>query len=436
MEAIAAAHRQFKLFPRFVIRPVPASIVAAIFNFAVCYLRSFILPHVPIVIWGDQLGFFNAGSRIALGQLPYRDYFQIVPPATDLTYAFLIRNFGVQVWIPNLLMACLAAIAALLMTLIASRLLHGAAVLLPGLLLGGLVLPASADATHHWFSTIAVLAAVLVLLDGTTLPRIAAAGALCGLAACFTQTKGAWAVAAFTVYFVYVVGRRTTRAGKRWQQCLVLCGAAAAVFAAFNARFIQAVGIGQWLFCILVYPLRYYSSPSVNNWRVLLSEFRWHAGMARWVTFPFVYATVTSVYILFFFATRRRWNADQDEQWRKLLLVALAGIAMFLAVAHSPSVKRLGTVSPPALILLAWLLNRPGRTAARLKVLLAGGAIALAGAGAVRTQTKPRAYLDLPQAERLLWIPHCTTSIAGSLEIRVPGSIFSVCHRCIRRSTC
>lgn len=396
MKVIAAAHRHLKLFLRFVIRPVPASIIAALFNFAVCYFSSFVFLNVPIVLWGDQVGFFNAGSRIVLGQLPYRDYFQIVLPGTDLTYALLISRFGLQLWIPNLVMACLVAMTALLMTLIASHLMRGPVVLLPGLLLAGIILPASMDATHHWFSTIAVLAAVLVLLKQTTLPRIAAAGALCGLAACFTQTKGALAIAGFTVYLVYGARRHTTQASKPWQEFLLLYGAAAAVFTVVNTYFIRAAGIGQWLFCILIYPLRYYSYPWVNNWRVLIHDFRGHTGTWRWVTFPFLYATVPLVSIMFAVAIGRRSDVDRDERWRKLLLVAIAGIAMFLAIAAAPSIKRLGTVSPPTLILLAWLLHQPGKTATRLKLLLACVAIALAVAIPMRIQTKTYVCLDLP----------------------------------------
>ena len=361
MKATAAAHRQIKLFLRFMIRPVPASIGTALFNFAVCYFSSFVFLNVPIVLWGDQVGFFNAGSRIALGQLPYRDYFQILLPGTDLTYALLIRHFGFQLWIPNLVMACLVAITALLMTLIASQLMRGPLILLPGLLLAGIILPASMDATHHWFSTIAVLAAVLVLLNETTFPRIAAAGALCGLAACFTQTKGALAIVGFTVYLVYGARRHTTQPDRRWQECLLLYSAAAAVFTVVNAHFIRAAGIGQWLFHVLIYPLRYYSYPWMNNWRVLLHDFPGHKGIWRWVTFPFLYATVPLVCIMFVAVIWRRPDVNQDERWRKLLLIAIAGIAMFLAIAAAPSIKRLSTVSPPTLILLAWLLHQPGK---------------------------------------------------------------------------
>jgi hypothetical protein len=162
---IAADNRFLKTVLQFVVRPVPASILTALFNFLTCYFRSFVSVNVPVVLWGDQIGFFNDGSRIVLGQLPYRDYFKIVPPGTDLTYAVLIKVFGVQMWIPNLLMASLAALAALLMTLITSRLMRGAIIALPGLLLASFILLASTDATHHWFSTIAILAALLVMMD-------------------------------------------------------------------------------------------------------------------------------------------------------------------------------------------------------------------------------------------------------------------------------
>ena len=109
-------------------------------------------------------------------------------------------------------MACLAAIVVMLTTLIAGRFIGGHAVAIPGLLFTGFILPGSFDATHHWFSTIAVLGGILVLLEGITLPRIAAAGALCGVAACFTQSKGAAVVAGFVIYIVWKMRREAGEA--------------------------------------------------------------------------------------------------------------------------------------------------------------------------------------------------------------------------------
>jgi hypothetical protein len=273
-------------------QPVATSGAMALFAFAACYFRLFILPDVPLLPSGDQVGFAQAGSRIVAGQLPYRDYFQIVPPSTDFAYGLLIRLFGLRTWAPHLVMATLAAVATLLITLISMRVLRGLSVVLPGLLLVGLLLLVSMDGTHHWFSTVAALAALLVLLGGTALPRIAAAGGLCGVTACFTQSKGATVLVGFTVYLVWKASLDGAPARAWLRQCVVLVGVAAGTFAVANAYFVSAVGMRRWLYCLVVYPLRYYPSPTINNWRVVLYDFGSHQNAVRWIAYPFVYATV------------------------------------------------------------------------------------------------------------------------------------------------
>jgi hypothetical protein len=79
-----------------------------------------------------------------------------------------------------------------------------------------------------------------------------------------------------------------------------------------------------------------------------------------------------------------------------LVLIALTGIFMFLAIAASPSVKRLGSVGPPAMVSLAWLLSRPGRVTGWLKMGLGFAAIGMVLAASVVNQTRWRAFLDLP----------------------------------------
>jgi len=376
--------------------PIPIAALLSVFAFTVCYSRSFIFPKVPLLPGGDQLSFVSAGSRIVAGELPYRDFFEKLPVGTDLTYALLIKWLGLYNSIPGLVMAFLAAAIVLLMTLAAGRLMRGPVIALPGLLLVGFVLLGSLDATHHWFSTLAALAAMLVLLDGVTLPRVAAAGALCGLAACFTQTAGATAVAGFVIYLVWKTRRNGLPAREWLPKCLLLCGAAAGVFAVANTYFIWAAGPGHWLFCTVIYPFRYFRVPAVNNWRVVEYDFQWHPALSRWISFPFMYATVPLVYIIFAFYSRERRTRFPREPWDQLVLVVLTGIALFITIAPAPTVKRLSYVSPPAMILLAWLLDRPGKSAGRLKAVLGGLAVGLAIAASIHTQTRWRAYLDLP----------------------------------------
>jgi hypothetical protein len=402
----------------------PFVIAISLFTFAVCYLRLFVFPNVPIVVWGDQLGFLTDGSRMLAGELLYRDFFEMLPPGIPLTYALLVKWFGLQAWIPNLLMACLAAVTVLLMTVIAGRLWRGASIVLPGLLFAVIAL-GSLDATHHWFSTVAIMAATLVLFDGTTFRRSAAAGVLCGLAGSFTPTKGATAVAAFVAYLVWKSRRESTPASGCWRKCLLLCGTAAAVFAFANAYFMWTAGLSRWIFCVIVYPLRYYPVPDLNNWRVITQEFQWHMGMARWAHTAFLYVTVPLAYIIFFFLSRhRRWKTNGSQPWDQLLLVALTGISMFVAIAPSPSLKRLSTVSPPAMILLAWLLNQLGKAMNRVQAILGTAAFAVAIAVPIRTQAHWRAYLELPAGRSALQDPALYEEYSWVLEHTHPGQFF------------
>jgi hypothetical protein len=245
-----------------------------------------------------------------------------------------------------------------------------------------------------------------------------------GLTACFTQSKGATVVAAFVAYLMWKARREGVPANEWLRKCLLLCGAAAALFVVANGYFIRAAGLRHWFFCIVTYPVFYYSVPAINNWRVVEYDFRWHPGLGRWISFPFVYATVPLVYIVFALDMRRRCKKDRDVPWDRLVLVALTGLALFLSIAASPSVKRLSTVSPPAMILLAWLLNRPGRTAGCLRALLGTLAVALAIAAAVYNQTRWRAYLDLPAGRTALLDPVQYEEYRWMLGHTHPGQYF------------
>src|SRR6266576_6745983 len=173
------------------------------FTFATCFLRNFVLPHVPVMSWNDQMLFATDGARIVAGQMPYRDYFQFVTPGADLVYAFLFQHLGLLLWIPNLLMVCLAATAVLLMTLAAGKVLRGSFIALPAALTVGFILFGGLDATHHWFSALLAILAMLVLFQGSQNWQVALAGALCGIVASFTQSRGATVTAGFLVYLVW-----------------------------------------------------------------------------------------------------------------------------------------------------------------------------------------------------------------------------------------
>jgi len=365
--------------------------------FAVCYLRSSLFPHTPLLLWGDQLGFATKGSRLLFGELPYRDFFEFVTPGTELIYGALFRCFGVSLWVPNLLMAAMAAMAAFWMTWCARRLMRAVFVILPALLMVGFVLYGSMDATHHWFSTLAVMGAISALFDETSLKRIAVAGAMCGLAASFTQTKGAAIVIALMAYLIWKSAQEKATPREYWRRCLILCSAALLVFAAINGPLMFAAGARRWFEDVIVFPERYFGSFSTNNWRGTWPEFVERQGVLKWIVFPFMYAAVPLTYIWFFIEwSRRRTDIEQNVPWDKLFLLALAGVAMLLAVAPALSIRRISSASPPAMILLVWLLGRSGQWRFGLIKALSAVSLAIAIAQIAAIQLRPKQIIDLP----------------------------------------
>jgi hypothetical protein len=404
----------------------PTAALLALFTFAVCYLRAFILPNVPILIWGDQLGFATKGSRLLDGELPYRDVFEFLTPGTDLVYALFFKTFGISLWVPNLLMALLAAATALLMTLIAARLLQGFAVAVPALLLCGFALYGALDATHHWFSTVAVMAAILVLMKDSTYPRVAAAGVLCGVAASFTQNKGAFVIIALAVFLACQSMQTEPRKGDRSRKCLLLFATACATFLVINVPFIVAAGLHPWFDSVIDFPLRYYPTVPINNWHGTWFDYYTRTGLLRWVCFPFMYVTVPVAYIAVFQFLRRKpqqesRQREETERWNQLLLLTCVGIAMFLTVLPALSVKRVSTISPPALILLVWLLSRMQRKGQIATAILGVLAFAIALSLPLRTQRRHWSYMALPTGRAVVEDPAVSELYHWAMEHTHPG---------------
>jgi hypothetical protein len=102
----------------------------------------------------------------------------------------------------------------------------------------------------------------------------------------------------------------------------------------------------------------------------------------------------------------------------------MTGVAMFLTVAAAPSLKRLATVSPPAMILLVWLLNQPGKAVAGVKVLLASATVALAIAVPVHLQMRSPSYLNLPAGRAAFFDPDLYVEYRWLLGNTHPGQYF------------
>jgi hypothetical protein len=77
-----------------------------------------------------------------------------------------------------------------------------------------------------------------------------------------------------------------------------------------------------------------------------------------------------------------------------LVLIAVVGIAMLAAVAPAMSIRRCSAASPPAMLILAWLLSK----SEKVKTALALGVVSMAFAVVqiAEIQLSPERILDLP----------------------------------------
>jgi hypothetical protein len=327
------------------------------------YIFLFVPPFTPFEISniGDSLLYLEPGLRMFQGELIYRDFFEFITPGMALMHVVLFKLFGVRPWIPNLFVMLLGLGMVSVGVAIARKLMSPALALLPSaaFLVGAREF--LCDPVHHWYSMLAGLAAILVLLERRTLPRIAFAGVFCGLSASFTQTRGFSAYVGVVVYLLWEAWSH--RQG--WRSVLarqaVLFASALAVFLLINGYFIWKAGPERYFWCVVVYVLKYY--PKEADWNTFDSFFTFlpHLALSRTALYGvlhWIYWFLLNplAYLLFFIAYLRNARRLTPQQWARPMLVAVGGLFIFLCVAPSPNPNRMSVSILPALILLVWLV--------------------------------------------------------------------------------
>jgi hypothetical protein len=382
----------------------------------------------PFLLGGDQVFFWMNAQRMLEGQRIYQDFFQFTPPGANLVYLALFRLFGPQVWVANLVVLLLGvALAWVCFRLAMSLVRPSLAALVPAVFLvffyGKLL-----NATHHWFSVLAVLLAALVFLTSKPPARAVLAGILLGSASFFTLTRGPLALLALGACCAW----ETRRAGGWWRnfgrELALLAAGFALAWLALESPFLHAVGGRQlWYFqvsYVVHYMVRGWTAPAFGLPEAL-----------TWRRLPFV-APYLAVYLLlpavYAVTLGKHWRAPDGAsagKARPAVLLALLGVALLAEVAGSPNWLRVFCVAAPAVVLLAGLsaaaLNRPGAR----KVAWVALAVLAAVQISVRHRRQP-ALAELPagrvattpaSAEKLSWLARRTSPGQQLFQPAWPG---------------
>ena len=362
------------------------------------YLRTFLLPATPFAGIGDQILFFSRAARIVHGQILYRDFFEMVTPGTELLYAATFRVFGIHAWVMQAWGIVVGLLLCCVITQIASRILRGPLILLPALLFLVFDFSNALDLTHHWYSTLAALAAVNVLMGGVNLKRIFAAGVLSGISTLFTQTQGGLTFVALIIYLLWLK-RSETQESNILTRLATLALPFTLILSCVLGYYIHKAGFWTILFDLVLFPLRFMSSGEVNSPRTYLHQFpsvHAPADIVRLIPFLFIYALVPYIYFLGIHRLWRKHEVLPPALRQHLVLLHLIGLALFLAVANGPRYFRLSTVAPPAILICTWLISQQSPARRYIRNVLCILAAVFAFLLPVRRQTQWHATLDLP----------------------------------------
>jgi len=332
------------------------------------------------------------------GELIYRDFFHFLLPGTETVFVLLFKVFGERAWIPNIALIVLGIVQAWIIVWISSAVLKGWAALLPGLLfLAGYrnVL----DATHHWFSSMVVLATIVVIFERRTAQRLAIAGVLCGVAAFFTSARGPACMLGLTVFLIWEQRFDAGDARQLLSKLASLLLAFAATMTAICGYLTIKVGFGVLWASVVEFPIRYYPTGRANTFRAYMSDW---PGLASWTRVPavgawiLIYALVPLAYVLFVVRYRRESVYKSAEPWKKLMMLNIIGCSLFSGVLSAPGFVRLCSVSPPALILSVWMVGTMSKYGSALMKILWILLLGLAAVEPCWTWLHNSFVLDLP----------------------------------------
>jgi Dolichyl-phosphate-mannose-protein mannosyltransferase len=329
------------------------------------YLNLFLLPNVPILLSGDQVFFWMNGQRMLHGERPYLDFFQFTPPGADVFYFALFKVLGPRIWPLNFVVLVLGVALCWLCFVIANQIMERRLALLSALLFLTLIYTRLPNATHHYFSVLAVMGATAVLMREASLRRLAIAGALLGVASFFTQTHGLAALLAFTLLLCWEQYSTDDFWEKFWRKERILLLGFILVLLILSAPFIASVGLKQIWYCQVTYVRKVMvhapethllGMPEYSNWRGLPLLFV----MGEYSRHVFVYGMLPTIYLLVLMRCRTKLSLTTFGS-RKVALLGLVGSFLLGELIFSLNWLRLYAVSMPGIVLFIWVVSTTTR---------------------------------------------------------------------------
>jgi hypothetical protein len=390
------------------------------------YFNLFTHVGVPYLLGGDQVFFWVYAQRLLNGEYVYRDFFQFTPPGADLVFFSLFKIFGPRIAVANWVVLVLGIILCWLCFRLSLFVMQQSAALVTASLFLVLLYGKMLNATHHWFSVLAVAVAIAVLLKRRSPARISIAGAFLALASFFTQTRGVAAAVGMIAFLLWEHFEKGQSLRISLKNVGILAASFVATWASLSAYWIAMIGLRE-LLTFQIASARHV----IHGWAISsLGMPPQDLSLRRFpvaAQYIFVYLLLPTVYVICTWKCRTRIFPDRE----RVLLLTLTGMAMMLEVAQSPNWLRVYCVGMPAIILFVWLLTHSGNVQARTEGIIWICILTLASQQNTSKHHQQYVLVDLPagrvattsaRADKLAWLAQHTRPNDFLFEPGWPGS--------------
>ena len=247
--------------------------------FACAYLYPFVRALRRI---GDEGTIVYGAQRVAQGAVPYRDFVEVMGPASFYWLGLFFKLFGVGWWVARAHLMLTGVLISLLVYWLTRRLYQGPGSILPYLLvtiLGVALWPAS---SHHWDSNLFALIAAAAYFKWHESRRtwfLWTAGLAAGVTSCFMPQKGLLLLGALAALVVFS-GASFRSGPRRLKDALILVGGYLAVGAAVLWWFFRLGALHDLIYCTAVLPLTSYGSINAMPYAHFATTVAWGSGGA------------------------------------------------------------------------------------------------------------------------------------------------------------
>ena len=325
---------------------------------------------IYISFWPHDLTAFDEGlflyeaKRILQGQIIYRDFFEIITPASLYAMALVFKIFGVSMETARVSMSVLHGMIAVAMYLICRRAgIRRSIAGLASMAHVAVCYPALSIASAHWVGTfVSLIAVLLAVRTSSSSPRNAFwLGAVLGLLVSVQQQKGA-ILALGGAFLVLADGWLFPVAGASTIVSLLAYSAGGAVILVpLLLALLWFAGFEPVYMALIHFPFVFYP------------RFHQHISWGYYVTFaPQLYVfpelikyLPTAVPLAAYRVARRWWQEREQSNVRPLFVLTLFSSFTILSIAYNADYTHLAVTAPVWLLVVADTLESAVRRIAR-----------------------------------------------------------------------